>query len=102
IRRTPGVLEKIFTESERRDLSAESLAVRFAAKEAIAKALGVPTGMNWHNCSIETNGNGRPGIRTTGTVKATADAQGVTAWHVSLTHDGGVSSEYVIAENTSS
>ncbi|HSY14862.1 MAG TPA: 4'-phosphopantetheinyl transferase superfamily protein, partial [Jatrophihabitantaceae bacterium] len=50
--RTPGLAARLFTEAERLTLaganrSAESLAARFAAKEALAKALGAPGGMVW-------------------------------------------------------
>ena len=41
-----------------------SLAARFAAKEAVAKALGAPQGMAWHDCEVLTDRTGRPWIRT--------------------------------------
>ncbi len=46
LRRTPVLAERLFTVSERR-LPATSLAARFAAKEAVAKALGAPPGLLW-------------------------------------------------------
>lgn len=100
VRRTPGVLEKLFTEEERKGISAESLAARFAAKEAIAKALGVPRGMEWHDCAVVSDENGRPTVTTRGTIQAAADAQHITSWHISLSHDGGVAMAYVVAESS--
>ena len=79
----------------------ESLAARFAAKEALAKALGRrrrdaagPT----PRCG--TDDVGRPSLDVRGTVAARADALGVTRWHISLSHDGGIASATVIAEGS--
>ena len=47
LERTPGLLEKLFTEGERSKPIA-SLAARFAAKEALAKALNAGKGLAWH------------------------------------------------------
>lgn len=97
--RTPALRERLFTEEER-DLSLRSLAARFAAKEAIAKALGAPPGMMWHHCSIPrpAHGDGRPEVRLTDSVRDRADELGVTHWHLSLSHDGDVATAYVVAE----
>ncbi|MCG7421314.1 holo-ACP synthase [Micrococcus porci] len=97
--RTPALRERLFTEEER-DLSLRSLAARFAAKEAIAKALGAPPGMMWHHCSIPrpAHGDGRPEVRLTDSVRDRADELGVTHWHLSLSHDGDVAVAYVVAE----
>ena len=46
IERTEGLASRLFTEGERR-LPVRSLAARFAAKEALAKALGAPRGLLW-------------------------------------------------------
>ncbi len=51
LERTPGLRERLFTPDEAtRPLA--SLAARFAAKEALAKALGAPVGMSWHDAEI--------------------------------------------------
>jgi holo-[acyl-carrier protein] synthase len=97
LQRTPGLAERLFTESERR-LLPQSLAARFAAKEALAKALGAPGGMNWTDAEVRTDDAGRPSIVVTGTVAAVADSLGVTHWHLSLSHDGGIAAATVIAE----
>ena len=49
--RTPGLRERLFTAAEAA-LPPASLAARFAAKEAIAKALGAPAGLAWHDAEV--------------------------------------------------
>jgi len=95
--RAPRLLERLFTEEER-GLRLPSLAVRFAAKEALAKSLGAPVGLRWTDATVVRAGDGRPHLRVTGTVRARADHLGVTAFHLSLSHDAGVASAVVIAE----
>jgi holo-[acyl-carrier protein] synthase len=101
--RTPALATRLFTDSERVTASGaarspESLAARFAAKEAIAKALGAPGGMLWHDAEISTDDRGRPHLSVTGTVAARADALGIKHWHISLSHDGGMAAATVVAE----
>ena len=103
LRRTPSLASRLFTVSEQVTPSgghrtAESLAARFAAKEALAKALGAPGGMLWTDAEVTTDEYGRPHLSVTGTVAARAKELGVTHWHVSLSHDGGIASATVIAE----
>jgi holo-[acyl-carrier protein] synthase len=95
--RTPRMAVRLFTASERR-LPAHSLAARFAAKEALAKALGAPRGLLWTDAEIVTSPAGRPHLSVSGTVAAAAAESGVTSWHVSLSHDAGIASAVVIAE----
>lgn len=101
--RTPGLAERLFTAAERTTpsgapRSAESLAARFAAKEAVAKALGGGGGMLWTDAVVEVDDAGRPSVTVTGTVAGRADALGVTRWHISLSHDGGIAAATVLAE----
>jgi holo-[acyl-carrier protein] synthase len=101
--RTPLLAERLFTQAERVTAKGfprppESLAARFAAKEAVAKALGAPTGLNWHDCEIVTDHDGRPWLTVDGTVAAVAAERGITRWHLSLSHDGGIASAVVLAE----
>lgn len=98
LRRTPGLRDRLFTERER-DLVPRSLAARFAAKEALAKALGAPRGLLWTDAEIRTAANGRPELHVDGTVEVAAKRLGITHWHVSLSHDGGVAMAIVIAES---
>ncbi|CAM5533938.1 holo-ACP synthase [Streptomyces xanthochromogenes] len=103
IARTPGMLQRLFVESELTLPSGErrgdaSLAARFAAKEALAKALGAPAGLLWTDAEVYVEGSGQPRLRVRGSVAARAAELGVRHWHVSLSHDAGVASAVVIAE----
>jgi holo-[acyl-carrier protein] synthase len=99
LQRTPGMAGRLFTDGERK-LPVRSLAARFAAKEALAKALGAPRGLLWTDAEVITAADGRPSLLVSGTVAAAAARLGVTGWHLSLTHDGGIASAVVIAEGT--
>lgn len=97
IERTPGLVERLFTPAERAKRPA-SLAARFAAKEALAKALGAPGDLHWHDAEVVTGANGRSWLSVRGTVAARARALGISNWHISMSHDAGVASAVVIAE----
>lgn len=98
LERTPALLERLFTPDEAtRPLA--SLAARFAAKEAMAKALGAPVGMAWHDAEIVSEETGRPRFEIRGTVAARADALGAEHVHVSLSHDAGIASAVVVLES---
>ena len=62
---------RLFTPAER-VLPPRSLAARFAAKEAVAKALGSPGGLRWHDCEVVREPNGAPRLVLRGTVAAAA------------------------------
>jgi holo-[acyl-carrier protein] synthase len=101
--RTPGLRDRIFTSAEQHtpsgvERTGESLAARFAAKEALAKALGAPGDLHWHDAEVTVGEHGRPHLVVRGTVARRAAELGVTSWHVSLSHDGGIASAVVIAE----
>ncbi|MET9484927.1 holo-ACP synthase [Streptomyces sp. NBC_01317] len=101
--RTPQMVERLFSERELLLPSGErrgtaSLAARFAAKEAVAKALGAPGGLRWLDAEVYVEESGQPRLRVLGTVAARAAELGVRNWHVSLSHDAGVASAVVIAE----
>ena len=105
--RTPALRDRLFTAAEQRTQSgnprtAESLAARFAAKEALAKALGAPGDLRWHDAEVTVGDHGRPLLTVRGTVARRAEALGVSSWHVSLSHDGGMASAVVIAEGAPS
>ena len=95
--RTPALAARLFTDAER-DLPLESLAARFAAKEAVAKALGSPPGLGFLQAEILRGDQGRPVLHVTGEAARVASELGVTRWHVSLSHDAGVAVASVIAE----
>ena len=98
LRRTPGLVERLFAEDER-DRPVASLAARFAAKEALAKALGVPAGLAWHDAEVVTEESGRPVLVARGTVAAAVEASGASSLHLSLSHDAGIASAFVILES---
>ena len=97
LERTPRLLQRLFTTDEQA-LPLASLAARFAAKEALAKALGAPTGLHWVDASVRKDAAGRPHLQVTGTVAARTAELGVASLHVSLSHDAGIASAVVIAE----
>ena len=96
--RTPRLAARLFTDGERALLRAESLAARFAAKEAVAKALGAPGGLRWRDAEVVSDDNGRPRLVLHGGVAEEAAAQGITTWHLSMSHDAGVATAVVVAE----
>ncbi|MHC5259699.1 holo-ACP synthase [Streptomyces sp. UC4497] len=103
LERTPGMAERLFLDDElllpsgeRRGIA--SLAARFAAKEAVAKALGAPAGLRWTDAEVWVEESGQPRLRVSGTVAARAAELGVRGFHVSLSHDAGVASAVVVAE----
>ncbi|HET7684307.1 MAG TPA: holo-ACP synthase [Marmoricola sp.] len=95
--RTPALRDKLFT-TEEATLPVPSLAARFAAKEAIAKALGAPGGLGWHDCVVLREQGGRPRFELRGTVLARANDLGVLQTHLSLSHDAGIASAMVVLE----
>ncbi|WBQ06444.1 holo-ACP synthase [Kribbella sp. CA-293567] len=97
LERTPLLRARVFTEAEAKKPPA-SLAARFAAKEALAKALGAPAGMHWHDCEVWTDDTGRPWLEITGTVADQAARLGVQSLHLSLSHDAGIASAVVVLE----
>jgi holo-[acyl-carrier protein] synthase len=78
--------------------SAASLAARFAAKEAVSKALGMPTGARHTECRVLQGDGGEPELDIRGGVASAASRIGVTRWHVSLSQEGDVAIALVIAE----
>ncbi|HET7067296.1 MAG TPA: holo-ACP synthase [Nocardioides sp.] len=98
LRRTPGMVERLFTPAEAtRPLA--SLAARFAAKEALAKALGAPGNLEWHDAEVVSEESGRPLFELTGTVAARAAELGAASVHLSLSHDAGIASAVVVLES---
>jgi holo-[acyl-carrier protein] synthase len=88
LNRTPNLRTRIFTDAELESLasradSAPSLAVRFAAREATMKALGVGLGaFDLHRNSE----SGSPELIVTGRAAVLAQSRGVKNWLVSLSH----------------
>ncbi|MDI6909169.1 holo-ACP synthase [Nocardioides sp.] len=96
--RTPNLADRLFTPAEA-ERPVASLAARFAAKEALAKALGAPEGMAWHDAEIRSEESGRPVLEMRGSVLRRANDLGVSSVHVSLSHDAGIASAVVVLES---
>lgn len=83
-------LRRFFTDGERADCADKPrrLAARFAAKEAVAKALGTGIGdVSWQEIEIRTDGaRRRPELHLHGAAKELAERLGLTEWDVSLSH----------------
>ncbi len=97
--RSAGFASRVFTDAER-ELGRASLAARWAAKEALAKALGAPGGLVWQDAEVVKDADGRPRFELRGTVAARAAQLGVSAIHLSLSHDAGIASAVVVAESS--
>ena len=82
-------LDRLFTEREQQYCNGrvESLAVRFAAKEAVSKALGTGIGdASWRDIEIVNEENGRPNLVMHGAAQEIASRQGLDTWSISLSH----------------
>ena len=103
LERHPGLMDRLFNSAashtaDGRPRSADSLAARFCAKEALAKALGSPGGMSWLDAEVITSANGAPEFVIRGTVAARAAECAVQNIRLSLSHDGGLATAFVICE----
>ncbi len=92
--RTPGLLNRVFTPSEAQ-LKVSSLAARFAAKEALAKALNAKSAFNWQEAEVVNETSGKPNFLFTGEM---ANRLANHKVHLTLSHDGGIASAMVIVE----
>ena len=97
LERSPGIERRLLTDGERA-VAVESQAARFAAKEALAKALGSPGGMRWLDCEVVKSDDGAPGFVITGSVAARVKELGVETIHLSISHDGGFATAMVVCE----
>lgn len=97
-------LARVFTVGERADCGGRiaSLAARFAAKEAAAKALGTGIGaVGWRDIEVRTEGGGRPTLILHAAAAAAARTLGLPEWHVSLSHTHTLAIAYVVAHRGS-
>ena len=98
IERTPGLRDRLFAVGER-GRPARSLAARFAAKEALIKALGDnTTGFRWHDMEVVSDGEGKPSFVLSGRVAEQASLVGANNIQLSLSHDGESAIAFVVAE----
>jgi holo-[acyl-carrier protein] synthase len=104
LERTPSMRERLFTDVELAYVAVQSdpvpsLAVRFAAREAVMKSLGLGLGaFGFHDVWVERAPSGAPSLMFAGRAAELATAAGVSRWHVSLTHSDLVAVAYVVAE----
>ncbi|MDP9453154.1 MAG: holo-ACP synthase [Actinomycetota bacterium] len=101
--RTPGLAERLFHEAERADVGrrhnpVEGLAARFAAKEAVMKALGVGLGrFPLRDVEVCRSAAGAPTVRLHGRAAAVAAEHGVAEWRLSLSHTSGLAQAVAVA-----
>jgi len=101
--RRPGMESRLFTARERSYAAGQadgtpSLAARFAAKEAVMKALGVGLGaFGWRDVEVVRLEGGQPSLVVTGAAEMLASGYGVARWHVSLTHTATLAEAIVVA-----
>lgn len=98
-------VERVYTDAERqacgsRADAASAFAARFAAKEALVKALGAPPGLRWREMEIVREA-GAPRFRLSGTAAEEVRRRAARI-HLSMTHDGGVAAATVILEAAAS
>ena len=93
-------LQRIFTPAELKLYNnTSSLAVRFAAKEAILKALGAcDKGISWQEIEILAEVNGKPFVNLVGKAKLQADESAIYKFNVSLSHSKEYAVAFVIGE----
>jgi len=103
LRKRPGIADRLFTPAERaygeraRD-PAERLAARFAAKEAVMKALGVGLGaFAFRDVEVVKAPSGAPSVVLSGRAAHLAATLGVTEWRLSLTHTTMVAEAVAVA-----
>jgi holo-[acyl-carrier protein] synthase len=98
-------IARIFTETEQQDSNGRftSLAARFAAKEAVAKALGCGIGpVGWLEIEIKSDGNRAPHLYLHGEAEKLANELGLSSWSVSLSHTESQAIALVVAISNSS
>jgi holo-[acyl-carrier protein] synthase len=102
LQRTPRLRARLFTEAELvhdgEPRRVESLAARFAAKEAFIKAVGGSSGVFWRDMTVSSDGQRAPSLALSGGAAALAASRGVEVVHLSLSHDAGIATAFVIAE----
>lgn len=96
LERTPNLRNRLFHHSEL-DLPTNSLAARFAAKEALAKALGDPRLLVWNEIALSKDGNGKPEFEFHGSTSEKLSALGYR-YLVSISHEQELASAFVVVE----
>lgn len=103
LERRPRIAERLFSEAERTYAfrhrePVPPLAARFAAKEAVMKALGVGLGkFAMRDVEVVKRDSGQPELALSGTAAELAAARGVTTWQLTLTHTGSMAMAVAVA-----
>jgi holo-[acyl-carrier protein] synthase len=101
--RTPTMRERLFTPQELADVAPKvdpvpSLAARFAAREAVMKAMGLGLGaFGFHEVWVSQAASGEPSLHLTGRALELAVDRAITGWQLSLTHSDLVAIAFVVA-----
>ncbi|MFD1714668.1 holo-ACP synthase [Amnibacterium flavum] len=99
LERTPRLADRLFDPTELGRPTA-SLAARFAAKEALIKAVGDSAGFRWHEMVVRSDEHGNPSFEVSGGVAEVLASRGISEVHLSLSHDAGLACAFVIAEGS--
>lgn len=99
-------VERVFTDSERAYCDrfqlpkdrAQRYAARFAAKEALVKAIGTRHRVRWRDVEVVREPSGRPALRLSGAAQEHAARRGAARVHLTLTHDAGLAAAVVVLE----
>lgn len=94
LERTPALKSRLFTVNESL-LKTSSLAARFAAKEALVKALDARDIFAWHDAEVVNSPSGKPEFSFTGKLAVRVSG---TRIHLTLSHDAGIASAMVVIE----
>ncbi len=103
LKRTPGIRQRTFTDAERAWADAkndptERYAVRWAAKEAVMKAMGVGLGaVAMIDIEVERADSGAPSVRLHGGAAELATELGITEWRLTLTHTESIAQAIAVA-----
>jgi holo-[acyl-carrier protein] synthase len=103
LERTPTLRERMFTDGERaycdeRRDPTERYAARFAAKEAVLKAMGLGLGAcGWHDIEVRRAESGAPSVVLHGRARELAEERGIRAWRLTMTHTHRVAEAIAVA-----
>jgi holo-[acyl-carrier protein] synthase len=101
--RTPTMRDRVFTPAEReycdrRNDPTERYAVRFAAKEAVLKAMGLGLGAcGWHDIEVLRAESGAPSVILHGRARELAEERGIRSWRLTMTHTHQVAEAIAVA-----
>jgi holo-[acyl-carrier protein] synthase len=105
LHRTPTMRDRLFVTEELDYVAPKadpvpSLAARFAAREAVMKAMGLGLGaFGFHEVWVTRAASGEPSLAITGRALELAVDRGITHWHLSITHTDLVAIAHVVAEH---